>query len=99
VGTCPRPAAGARCIHHQEGEGQPCAHSPASKPPGHTHKRCKLPNLLLLLQEYCINKEQYDWLGEVTKFKTQGLWGVDPLKEVPAKTKAAFTRAFNAQVG
>jgi hypothetical protein len=61
--------------------------------------------ILLLLplsplpQEYCINKEQYDWLGEVTKFKTQGLWGADPLKEVPAKTKAAFTRAFNSQVG
>jgi replication factor C subunit 1 len=43
-------------------------------------------------QEYCISKEQLEFVMDVTKFKTRSPWGEDPYKEVPTKVKSAFTR-------
>ena len=54
-----------------------------------------IESLLGLMQEYCISREQLDYVLSVTSFKTKGAWGEDPMKEVPTKIKSAFTRAFN----
>lgn len=51
-----------------------------------------------LLQSYCINREQFDFVLDVTKFKTNAGWAEDPMKDVDTKTKSAFTRTFNKQV-
>lgn len=68
-----------------------------------TYLGCEVNSLCLQadqwswLQEYCINRDQFDFILDVTKFKTKAGWGEDPLKDVPAKLKAAFTRTFNVQ--
>ena len=35
---------------------------------------------------------QFDYVVDVTSFKTKAAWGEDPMKEVPTKVKSAFTR-------
>lgn len=54
-----------------------------------------IESLLQLMQDYCISREQFDYVLSVTSFKTKGSWGEDPMKEVPTKVKSAFTRTFN----
>ena len=54
-----------------------------------------IEGLLQLMQDYCISREQFDYVLSVTSFKTKGHWGEDPMKEVPTKVKSAFTRTFN----
>jgi replication factor C subunit 1 len=54
--------------------------------------------LVASLQSYCINREQFDFVLDVTKFKSKGEWAEDPMKEIDTKTKSAFTRTFNKQV-
>lgn len=49
------------------------------------------------MQTYCINREQFDYVLDVTKFKSKAGWAEDPMKEVPTKVKSAFTRTFNQQ--
>lgn len=50
------------------------------------------------MKSYCINKEQFDYVLDVTKFKSKSPWAMDVYKEqVPTKVKSAFTRAFNQQ--
>ena len=44
------------------------------------------------VQEYCIAKDDFDFVLDVTKFKTQAPWGADPFKPVPTQVKSAFTR-------
>ena len=44
------------------------------------------------VQEYCIDKDHFEFVMDVTKFKTQAPWGADPFKPVPAGVKSAFTR-------
>jgi len=52
-----------------------------------------------VLQSYCINRDQFDFVLDVTKFKSKAGWAEDPMKDVDTKTKSAFTRTFNKQVG
>ncbi|KAK9807239.1 hypothetical protein WJX73_001054 [Symbiochloris irregularis] len=53
--------------------------------------------VIQLMQDYCIGREDLDFVLDVTKFKTQAKWGEDPFKGVPAQVKSAFTRQFNQQ--
>jgi hypothetical protein len=50
------------------------------------------------VQAYCINREQFDFILDVTKFKSKAEWAEDPMKDIDTKTKSAFTRTFNKQV-
>lgn len=50
-------------------------------------------------QEYCMDREDLDFVLDVTKFKTKAPWGEDPWKPVPPATKAALTRALHADAG
>eukprot|EP00798_Chlamydomonas_sp_ICE-L_P029785 gene29785-biopygen5524 len=50
-----------------------------------------------LMQDYCVSREMFDYVIDVTKFKTKADWGEDPMKDVPTKIKSAFTRSFNQQ--
>eukprot|EP00798_Chlamydomonas_sp_ICE-L_P027941 gene27941-biopygen3368 len=50
-----------------------------------------------LMQDYCVSREMFDYVIDVTKFKTKADWGEDPMKDVPTKIKSAFTRSFNRQ--
>jgi replication factor C subunit 1 len=54
-----------------------------------------IPSLLDLMDSYCITREQFDYIMDVTSFKTKAPWGADPVKDVPRKIKSAFTRTFN----
>jgi len=49
------------------------------------------------MREYCISREDIEFITDVTKFKTKGSWGEDPFKAIETQAKSAFTRAFNAQ--
>ena len=44
------------------------------------------------MQEYCINREDLDFLIDVTKFKTKADWNEDPMKDIPPGVKSSFTR-------
>jgi len=46
-------------------------------------------------QEYCISREQFDFLQDVTKWKSKS--HVDALAGVKPATKSSFTRSFNKQ--
>lgn len=60
----------------------------------HHHRRW----CLVHMKAYCINREQFDYVLDVTKFKTKAEWAEDPMKDVDTKTKSAFTRTFNKTV-
>ncbi|KAK9863122.1 hypothetical protein WJX84_009648 [Apatococcus fuscideae] len=47
------------------------------------------------MQEYCINRDDLDFLIDVTKFKTKADWNEDPMKDIPPGVKSSFTRTFN----
>ncbi|GFR43759.1 hypothetical protein Agub_g4871 [Astrephomene gubernaculifera] len=55
-----------------------------------------VPAVVELMHEYCIDREQLDYILDVTSFKSKAAWAEDPYKEVPTKVKAAFTRSLNA---
>ena len=46
----------------------------------------------IVAQEYCLNKDDLEFVLDVTKFKTKAPWGQDPYKDVPTQVKSAFTR-------
>ena len=56
-----------------------------------------IDEVLGLMRDYCISREDIEYIADVTKFKTQRTWGEDPFKKVEPVVKSAFTRAFNAQ--
>ena len=56
-----------------------------------------IPNVLSKMQDYCISRDDLDFIGDVCKFKTKSSWGEDPFKLVPTQTKSALTRSFNQQ--
>ena len=56
-----------------------------------------IPKVLSLMREYCISREDLDFIGDVCRFKTKASWGEDPFKSVPTQVKSALTRAFNQQ--
>lgn len=47
---------------------------------------------LQTMHDYCMARDDLDYLLDVTKFKTKGAWNDDPLKGVPTALKSAFTR-------
>lgn len=53
--------------------------------------------VLNLMNDYCIAREDIDFINDVTKFKSLGSWNDDPMKRVETQVKSAFTRAFNQQ--
>ncbi|KXZ52854.1 hypothetical protein GPECTOR_8g236 [Gonium pectorale] len=55
-----------------------------------------VPEVVELMHEYCIDREQLDYIVDVTSFKSQAAWAKDRFKEVPAKVKSAFTRNLNS---
>ena len=48
--------------------------------------------MALLVQDYCLNKDDHQFILEVTQFKSTAPAFVDPYKAVPTTTKSAFTR-------
>jgi len=56
-----------------------------------------IPEVLQLMNAYCLARDDLDFVIDVTKFKTKAPWGEDPYKSVETATKSAFTRAFNQQ--
>lgn len=51
------------------------------------------------MHAYCLSKDDFEFLLDVTKFKTAKPWGADPYKDVPTAVKSAFTRMLNATQG
>ena len=51
------------------------------------------------MREYCLVREDFEFVTDITKFKTKDAWGEDPLKGVETKVKSAFTRRFNKSGG
>lgn len=47
------------------------------------------------MHDYCMARDDLDYLLDVTKFKTKGAWNDDPLKGVPTALKSAFTRCVH----
>lgn len=58
-----------------------------------------IPEVVDAMHEYCLMRDDLDFVLDVTKFKTTKEWGADPYKDVPTVVKSAFTRAFNAVGG
>lgn len=48
------------------------------------------------MHEYCMSREDLDYVMDVTKFKTKGNWNPDPMGGVPTALKSAFTRHATA---
>ncbi|KDD75699.1 replication factor RFC1, partial [Helicosporidium sp. ATCC 50920] len=55
-----------------------------------------VPEVLGLMTDYNLGREECDFVADVQRWKTKAPWAEDPLKDVPAATKSALTRAFNA---
>ncbi|KAF6248320.1 hypothetical protein COO60DRAFT_1100210 [Scenedesmus sp. NREL 46B-D3] len=49
------------------------------------------------LQDYCINREQWDFVLDITKFKSKAPWAAEPTEGLESKVKSTFTRKFNQQ--
>ena len=47
------------------------------------------------MQEYCLSRDDLDFVLSVTKFKGKEAWKEDPMASVETQTKSAFTRTFN----
>lgn len=54
-----------------------------------------IDSTISLMREYGINREDVDFITDVTKFKS--LNTTDPWKSIETKVKSAFTRAYNKQ--
>jgi replication factor C subunit 1 len=50
-----------------------------------------------LMREYLISRERYDYVMDVTHFKTRMGWGQSMFKDLPATVKSAFTRRVNKE--
>ena len=44
------------------------------------------------MQDYCLNKDDHEFILSVTQFKSHNPALTDPYKGVPTGTKSAFTR-------
>ncbi|KAL6776732.1 RFC1 [Auxenochlorella protothecoides x Auxenochlorella symbiontica] len=56
-----------------------------------------IEEVLHQMADYSLAREDIDFITDVTKWKTKGTWGEDPMKPIETQVKSAFTRAFNAQ--
>ncbi|GAB4817566.1 hypothetical protein N2152v2_004612 [Parachlorella kessleri] len=54
-----------------------------------------IPVVLGMMRDYCIAREDIDFITDVTKWRGQGAWKEDPFKPIETQVKSAFTRAFN----
>ena len=41
---------------------------------------------------YAMSKDDFEYVLDVTRFKSKSEWAADPYKGVPTKVKSAFTR-------
>ncbi|GLI64437.1 hypothetical protein VaNZ11_007707 [Volvox africanus] len=57
-----------------------------------------VPSIVELMHGYCIDREQFDFILDVTSFKSKATWAEDTFKEVPTKVKSAFTRNLNSSM-
>ncbi|GIL93301.1 hypothetical protein Vretimale_15681 [Volvox reticuliferus] len=55
-----------------------------------------VPSVVELMHGYCIDREQFDFILDVTSFKSKATWAEDAFKDVPTKIKSAFTRSLNS---
>ncbi|EFJ40860.1 DNA replication factor C complex subunit 1 [Volvox carteri f. nagariensis] len=55
-----------------------------------------VPAVVELMHGYCIDREQFDFILDVTSFKSKAAWAEDMFKDVPTKVKSAFTRSLNS---
>ena len=44
------------------------------------------------VQDYCLNKDDHQFILDVTQFKSKAPGMEDPYKNVPTQVKSAFTR-------
>ena len=44
------------------------------------------------MQDYCLNKDDHQFILDVTQFKSRSPALEDPYKNVPTSVKSAFTR-------
>ncbi|EIE19443.1 RFC1-domain-containing protein, partial [Coccomyxa subellipsoidea C-169] len=51
-----------------------------------------IPVVINTMQEYCISRDELDFVMSVTHFKSKAEWSEDPMKGVDTKVKSAFTR-------
>lgn len=56
-----------------------------------------IPQVLALMNDYALKREDLDSIFDLTKFKTKSSWGEDVYKKVETAVKTAFTRTFNQQ--
>ncbi|WIA10344.1 hypothetical protein OEZ85_010536 [Tetradesmus obliquus] len=56
-----------------------------------------IPRVISAMQDYCINREQWDFVLDITKCKSKAPWAADPTEGLGSKVKSAFTRKFNQQ--
>lgn len=56
-----------------------------------------IPQVLAMMNDYALKREDFDSIFELTKFKTKSSWGEDVYKKVETAVKTAFTRTFNQQ--
>ncbi|CAK0781580.1 hypothetical protein CVIRNUC_005412 [Coccomyxa viridis] len=54
-----------------------------------------IPEVIETMSEYCLSRDDLDFVLSVTKFKGKEAWKEDPMASVETQTKAAFTRTFN----
>ena len=47
------------------------------------------------MDEYSLNRQDFDSINELTKFKSKGVWAADPTKELTTQVKTAFTKEAN----
>lgn len=56
-----------------------------------------IPEVLGMMNDYCLSREDFDTVMDITKFKSHYPWAADRYKDVETATKTAFTKGFNAQ--
>jgi replication factor C subunit 1 len=83
--------AGARALAAWGKKRQLRAHKPTPKKQPKHHQNNQ--------QDYGISREAFDYVLDVTKFRSKADWAADPMADVPSKGKAAFTRLFNSGGG
>lgn len=70
------------------------------KSPGIFLHQCvtSLPIAFVALQDYCLNKDDHQFILDVTQFKSRQPALEDPYKNVPTTAKSAFTRPASCNI-
>ncbi|GMH33613.1 hypothetical protein BSKO_01447 [Bryopsis sp. KO-2023] len=72
----------------------PCLRTLLSRPLS-THGTDGIPTVIDFMHQYCLSKNEFDFVQDVTKFKSKQPWAADPYAAVDSKVKSAFTRMLN----